>query len=663
MRASHRLLAGSAVAAIALAAGYAGVSTLTAPAVAADAATSGLRVDNFRLADNNLFATDLYRLADAKAVVIITQATGDATLKAQAATLKSMIAAYKDKGVEFRLLNSTLGETREAINAEMAALGIDTPVLIDANQLVGEQLNVQRSAEVIVINPKTWTVAWRGALNPAAPQAVDALVNGRPITAKAAAVAGKAIAFPERAKKASFVNISYADTVAPIIKEKCAECHQPGGIGPMALNTYEQIKGFAPMIRETLRGQRMPPYHADPMVGHFSDGKALSPTQIKTLVHWIEAGAPRGKGVDPLASVKFQAPDWPLGKPDLILDIPAYNIPATGIVDYQNPYAVNPLTEGRWLRASTIKVNERQAVHHILTGYLSQVPGPGQQSQQSRWGTSVGGYAVGAESQIQPANTGVFLPAGGAVGFQNHYTPFGKPVTDKSQIAFYFYPKDKNPELVMRNSVIADQTIQIAPNTEHHREVAYATFPADALLFTAFPHAHYRGNSAKLDLITPDGKRTTILALPKYDFNWQREYTFAEPIKIPAGSRLVADYTFDNTKRNPANPDPNRVVPWGDQSFDEMLYMAIRYRWVGETSSKLTNNDALLNASRAVGMMDDNIDGKLQLAELKGRAGQTLKASFPLLDANKDGGLDEKEMAAAQNRGPQPAPGPRARAN
>jgi peroxiredoxin len=630
---------------------------------AAAAPASAKRVDNFRLADQNLMAHELYRLADAKAVVIITQGNGCPIVRNNATGYKALVNAYKGKGVEFLMLNSNLQDTREAVKAEAKEYGYEIPILMDTNQLVGEQLGVERTAEVFVINPKTWQVVYRGPLDDRVvferqkakadktwtKDAIDALLAGRRVPVAFQQTNGCLINFPERGKKAQAQRISYSEVIAPMIQEKCSVCHQPGGIGPMALTNYQQIKGFAPMIRETIRTKRMPPFHADPSVGKWHDDKSLSPEQIKTLVHWIEAGAPRGSGPDPLAAVKFQAPEWPLGKPDLVLDIPAYDIPATGIVDYQRPYAVNPLTEGRWLRASTIKVNERQAVHHILTGYLDKVPANGRVSETS-WGASVGGYAVGSESQIQPDDVGVYLPAGGAVGFQNHYTPFGKAVTDKSQIAFYFYPKDKTPRLMMRNGVIADPTIQIAPNTEHHPESAYLIFPKDALLYSVFPHAHYRGNSAQVSIRYPNGTEKLLVALPKYDFNWQREYVFEDPLPVPAGSKLIARFTYDNSKRNPSNPDSNRVVPWGDQSFDEMLYTAIRYRWMDETTAKQTDYDKLLGQSQLLGLIDDNIDGKVQLTELKGNLGAPIKAAFPLLDADKNNELDEKELAVAMQR-------------
>ncbi|MFC3078438.1 redoxin family protein [Phenylobacterium terrae] len=619
-------------------------------------------VDNFMLADQNLDSHELYRLADAKAVVIVTHGNGCPVMRNTNPAIKALRDKYKAQGVEFLYLNSNLQDKREAIVEEAKEYGYDIPILMDVNQLVGEQLGVTRTAEVFVIDPKSWKVVYRGPVDDRvtyerqkakaekhfAADALDALMAGRPVAQAKVQAAGCLIDFPERAKRAEHAKISYVHDIAPIVREKCVACHQPGGIGPMTLTNYEMIKGFSPMIREVIRTDRMPPYHADPSVGKFHDDKSLSPQQIKTLVHWIEAGAPRGEGEDPLAKVKFEAPEWPLGKPDLVLDIPAYDIPETGIVDYQRPAIPWPLTEGRWLRASTIKVEQRQGVHHILTGYMKEMPADGK-GNESRWGASVGGYAVGSESTISPDDVGTYVPGGGAIGFQNHYTPFGKAATDRSKIALYFYPEGQKPKMVMRGITIMDPTITIPANTARHKEVAYLIFPKDALLYSAFPHAHYRGHSSDLTIEYPDGTRKLLLSLPKYDFNWQRAYEFAEPIKVPAGSRLIATYTYDNSKRNPANPDPEKVVTWGDQSFEEMFFTALRYRWVEETSDDLKPEyDQALQASTMLGMMDDNLDRKLQLTEARGRMGNLIRTNFAMIDTDKDGGLSQDELAAAQ---------------
>jgi hypothetical protein len=611
---------------------------------AATAPMAKTTVDNFMLVDANMEAHELYRVADAKAVVIITQSNGDAVMRAQAPALKALKAAYGDKGVEFMMLNSNLKDTREAILAEAQKAGYDTPILMDSYQLVGESLGVTRSAEVLVVNPKTWTVVYRGGLaDGSAAKALDALAAGQPVSvASAAPGKGAAIAFPGR----GVVKVTYSKDVAPILEAKCVACHEEGGIGPFAMKDYATVKGFSPMIREVIRTDRMPPYHADPHIGQFSDNKRLTPDETKTIVHWVEEGAPRGDGPDPLGAVKHVAAEWPLGKPDLIIDVPAFKIPASGVVDYQRPVVAGTLTEGKWVRASTVKPGARQGVHHLLSGWMEEMPKDGH-SSETKWAASLGaGYAVGAESSMEPKNAGVYLPPGGAYGFQMHYTPYGKEVVDKSQVALYFY--DKPPELIMHGVVIMDPTIEIPANEARHKEVAYVAFPHDALLYSAFPHAHYRAYSADLWIEYPDGKMKELLSLPRYDFNWQRSYTFAEPIKVPAGSKLISHYVYDNSKRNPSNPDPKINVSWGEQSFQEMLFTSLSYRWVGETAEHRVDYEAEFGKTRLLGMMDDNLDGKLEKAELKGGIGRQLLAFFDKIDTNHDGYLDADELAAAQ---------------
>jgi peroxiredoxin len=638
-------------------------SAATAPAVAQ--VVMPTTADNFRLSDQNLHSHELRTMSDAKAVVLITEQNNCPISRNMATAVKNLQEAYAKQGVEFFMLNSTPLDKREEVIAEAKSYGYNMPVLLDTNQLVGEQLGVTRTAEAIVIDTKTWKIVYRGPVDDhvtyerqkAAPDhtwakdALDSVIAGRPVAVAQVEPVGCIIDFPQRAKVAA-QPISYAKAIAPMMQDKCVSCHQPGGIAPMPFTSFEQIAPFAPMIREMIRTQRMPPWRADPSVGHFLGDRSLTAAQIKTLVHWVEQGAPRGDGVDPLLKQTFVAQEWPLGKPDLVLEVPAYNIPANGIVDYQRPYVLNPLKEGKWLRASTIKVENRSTVHHVLTGYLSTPPGPGESANESTWGASVGGYAVGAESYEEPKDTGVYLPPGGAVGFQLHYTPNGKAVTEHTKIALYFY-KD-TPKLVMRNSVVANPNISIPPNVESWEQQAYITFPKEALLYGAFPHAHYRGDSSQFFLITPDGNKTLLLALPHYDFNWQREYSFVEPVKVPAGSKLLAVYTYNNSERNAANPDHNRKVPWGDQSFDEMLYTAFHYRWVGETSAKMADYNVFdneLNATRLFGILDTKMNGKLDESELVDPVGEPFKASFAKIDADHDGFIEPNELAAAQAAG------------
>jgi hypothetical protein len=600
------------------------------------------KVDNFRLVDQDSKSQDLYYNKNAAAVVIVSWADGQFS-RDTAPAIEALKAKYAGKNVRFFMLDSTPTDNRDAIGAEVKKASLSIPVMMDDNQLIGESLGVSKVGEAFVIDPKTWKVAYHGPIDDrfagksAKPKAavkkayvadaIDALVAGHPVEVTNVKLDSPAIAFPERNRQADFVKISYTNDVAPILAKNCVACHSEGGIGPFAMDSYEKVKGFAPMIREAIRTDRMPPYNADPHVGKFANDMNLSNADAKTLVHWIEAGAPRGTGEDPLKINAKPAPEWPLGKPDMIITLPAFNVPASGVVDYQNPVVDNPMTEGRWLRASTVKAGDRRAVHHLLSN-------------------GVGGYAVGAESTEYPAGTGSWVAAGQKFRFQMHYTPYGKETTDVTRVGLYFYPKGQEPNIVRRSAVIANPAIEIPPGEARHKEVAYITFPQNATLYTVFPHAHYRGENAQVFMQKPGGKEELILSLPKYDFNWQRGYDFATPISLPAGTKIITRYEYDNSRDNPANPDPTITVKWGEQSFEEMQYTALGFRWDDETvQNQKPEYMTALNASRSIGIMDSNLDGKVEKNEVRGRMGEMLRANWDKLDANKDGFLDEKELA------------------
>ncbi len=590
------------------------------------------RADDFRLVDHKSKTQLLSYYKNSPAVVIISQQNGAKAIRDAAAEIKTLQASFASKEVPLLLLNSNPADNRDTIAAEMASLGLDVPVLLDDTQLVGEGLGVSRVAQAIVIQPKTWKVVYSGPISAGSKtyvaDAVNSLVAGTPVKVSMAEIKTPLIAFPNRDRKAEFARISYEKEISPILAKNCVSCHAEGGIAPFAMNSYDVVKQFGPMIREAIRTDRMPPYNADPHVGQFKDDMNLSVKDAQTLVHWIEAGSPRGAGEDPLKINAKVAPEWELGEPDLVLTLPSFAVPASGIVDYQNPMLKNPLTEGRWLRASTIKVGDRQAVHHLLS--------------------PVGGYAVGAESTVYPADTGTWVEPGQNLRFQLHYTPYGKATTDVTKVGLYFYPKDKPPSIVRRNAVVLNAGIEIKPNAARHKETAYSVFPGAATLYSVFPHAHYRGENVEVSLLKPGAaKEELILSLPKYDFNWQRGYEFKTPIQIAPGTKLITRYEYDNSKNNPANPDPSITVKWGEQSHEEMQYTAFGFRWNEETvENRKPEYQKGLEDSRIMGMMDVNIDGKVAKDEVRGRMAQLLIANWDKVDANKDGFLTPDEMGS-----------------
>lgn len=540
----------------------------------------GDRVENFRLMDHAGGSHELHYFADAPAMVLMTHNTSCATLPDSLKTLMSIRQQFAPQGAEIMLINSDLRDNRSSVQAAAAQAGIELPILLDTTQIIGESLMATAAGEALVIDPSTWTLAYRGDLD-GAKQAVAQLVQGEVVTAVSSASANSdcLVDFPELARRAEHNSISYADTIAPMLNDNCVSCHREGGIGPWAMTDYNMVRGFSLMIREVVRTQRMPPWHADPHVGEFSNDRSLTDEQIRTLVHWIEAGAPRGEGADLLAENVQQWPVWAMGEPDVIIEIPPEDVPASGVVEYKYKMVTNPLDHDVWVKAAEIIPGDRSVLHHVITSF-GELETQGRRAGRLKRGTGggLGGYVPGAVGKPFPEDTGILLPAGATIEFQMHYTPAGLATTDASRMGLYLHktpPKHKLGSMILLNP-----RILIPAGAPNHSEVKMKTFDQDVLIYSLLPHAHYRGKASEFVAHLPDGSKETLLSVPRYDFNWQTNYDLEEPRFLPAGTKMVHRTWWDNSARNPANPDATRDVPWGQQSWDEMLFGSVRYRVV-----------------------------------------------------------------------------------
>ena len=632
--------------------------TRTAVALALACACLGAqaaRVDNFALLDHRGAAHELHYYSDASAIVLIVQGNGCPIVRNALVDYRAISDAYAPRGVYFLMINSNLQDDRESIAKEAAEWDIPYPILVDETQLVGEALGFTRTAEVLVIDPRDWRIAYRGAVNDRLGyerqkataehrylrDALDAVLAGvEPAVASQPAL-GCLMNLP--GKEAAHAAISYSDAIAPLLQRNCVTCHRPGGIGPWAMTSYAMVRGFAPMIREVIRTRRMPPWHADPHVGTWRNDRGLSVAEQQTLVHWVEAGAPRGDGPDPLAAGVEAAPEWTMGEPDVVIDIPAFEVAASGVVDYQFHIVANPLERDVWVRGMDVQPGVAEVVHHVLVG-TTDADGPVEYSNESLMNNYLGGYAPGVEPRSTPEGTGVFVPAGTAFLFQMHYTPYGKAVTDRSRLGLYLH--DEPPANFLRHSVVMNPTIRIPPNAKAHAETAYFEFHREATLYTVLPHSHYRGKSSTFELQPPGGERELILSVPAYDFNWQLGYDFATPLVVAPGTRLIHTTVYDNSAQNPGNPDPSRVVPWGLQSHDEMLYGDFVFSWTEERSDKPIHDNDYTESAQWVGFMDRDMNGSVSMDELPPRMRERLRGAFALGDQDGDSALTAAEFLA-----------------
>ena len=573
-----------------LASALAVLTTLAAPT--ATAAEASERIGDFSLLDAEGYFHQISWYDDHKAVVLLSYADDDKGLS----SLLDAYAELRDSAGEsfaFFLIDSQAKHNREDIAEAMRVKGLDIPVLMDDTQLVGEALTLTASGEVLVFDPKRFSIIARGAGRQSLAevrQLLAQLDSGGDITAAVAAVdasaqrQGSAIRYIAREAHAA-ATPSYVNDIAPIIAENCASCHREGGIAPFAMDSHTMVLGWSPMIREVLLTKRMPPGQIDSHIGEFINDMVLAESDTQKLIHWIGAGAPydgETAEADPLAQLTWPASEWAFGEPDYIIEIPPQEVPATGILDYYNALVEIDIEEDRWVRASQYIPGDRTVLHHTLHSIIP----PGATTGGSLLGgdpdrPGIAPYIPGQSPREEPPNTGGLLQAGSKIAMQMHFTTTGKATVDESRIGVWFYPKGFVPEERMSGECACHFTptwVNIPPFDPDYEMQQTITIDEDSRLYSLTPHMHFRGKRMRFYATYPDGTKEALINIANYNYNWQLAYTFVEPKFMPAGTQITAVGAFDNSAQNKMNPDPSRSVPWGLQSMDEMFFGAADWK-------------------------------------------------------------------------------------
>jgi hypothetical protein len=358
---------------------------------------------------------------------------------------------------------------------------------------------------------------------------------------------------------------TYARDIAPIFQRRCQDCHRPGEVAPMSLLSYEEARPWARSIKRHVLSRGMPPWHADPAHGKFANDPRLGEAEIKTIGDWVDAGAPEGDAADHPPAREF-VDGWVIGTPDAVFTMPQeYRVPAEGTVPYQYFTIPTGFTEDRWVQAAEVRPGNRAVVHHIIVFVLE----PGSRGIRGNvWQNHLCGTAPGEAPDVFPPGTGKRIQAGSQLLFQVHYTPNGTASSDRSQVGLIFAREPVRP---VYTRTAWNLTFRIPPGAPDHPVTASYTFSRRSTLLGLMPHMHLRGKSFRYELELPGGERETLLWVPRWDFNWQHHYILAAPRDIPAGSTIHCTARYDNSKDNPANPDPTATVRWGDQTWEEMM--------------------------------------------------------------------------------------------
>jgi hypothetical protein len=433
------------------------------------------------------------------------------------------------------------------------------------------------------------------------------------------------------------VPVTFHKEVLPILQKNCQSCHRPGQIGPMPLLTYQQARPWANSIKAKVASRQMPPWLADPKHGVFLNDTSLPQGDIDTLVAWADRGAPEGNPGDAPPPVAFPEQGW-LIQPDVTLDLPAYELPATGVIDWEAIAVPSPFKEDTWVTSIEMMQSEPGVVHHMCFDVVPHRPetvynqyewmeqpkdesgvaarpagiaptqgaprrprgegvvltrkvGAARDDVQRRPGQAI---AAGANTfcwehglpnvDYRPLGAGRMIPAGSDLIVTSHYTTNGKtPVVNRPRIGFTVARQPPASKFVAFTLTPNIAEFAIPPNDGNWKSPsASTTFKQDVLLTWFWPHAHMRGKDFTYTLEYPDGRKEIVLHVPRYDYAWELQYMTR--IKVPKGTKITADAHFDNSAANRTNPNPNTWVYWGQQRWEEM--MAGIFGVVVETSVK-----------------------------------------------------------------------------
>jgi hypothetical protein len=425
-------------------------------------------------------------------------------------------------------------------------------------------------------------------------------------------------------------NVTFSKDVAPIFFNECVQCHRPNDLAPMSLLSYKDARPWARSIKEKVLKREMPPWHADPQHGVFSNDRRLTQRQIDTIVAWVDQGAREGNPKD-LPPTPEMAEGWRIGKPDVVLTMPdEFKFAAAGPDEYRYFRIQTNFKDDVWVQAAEARPGNRKIVHHIIAfvapprpkpdpnakkkppapkefieafqknviffeeGYLNRVKadvpvfddgcatkegGAGifrdGSGKDDDGGNFLCGTSPGRDADVWEPGTAKKIPAGASIVLQVHYSRSGKEETDRSSVALVFAKQTPDKAVITRP--VSNYHFLIPPGADNHEVTSCFTMTENVHITSLMPHMHVRGKAMRIEAHYPDGRREVLLNVPTYSFSWQTIYYLKTPVAVPKGTRIVCIAHFDNSPRNKNNPDPTKAVRFGDPTYDEMMIGFVEY--------------------------------------------------------------------------------------
>jgi peroxiredoxin/mono/diheme cytochrome c family protein len=580
-----------------------------APAQEGPPANLGKKIANVTLRDAAGKPWSLRQARDHKAVVVVFLSFECPVSNSYAQPLAELHEAYRGRGV------AVVGvcPRDEGDSAKVARLArefkIPFPVLRDNRMAAARALQASVTPEAFVLDPGR-VLRYRGRIddayaarlkkNPKVTRAdlrlaLDDLLAGKPVRQAATQAVGCPLLL-EDLPRVTTGKVTYHRDVLPILQKSCQSCHRPGGVAPFSLLTYRQAVNWSGDIKEYTRTRRMPPWK--PVEGpDFHGERKLTEREIATLTAWVDAKMPEGQPKDAPPPAKF-AEGWQLGKPDLILTVGEdFHLGATGPDHFRCFPLPVKLNEDRYITAVEVRPGNPRIVHHAVllldrTGVARKheaeewkrakkdAPdrGPGYHSAMAAellpsflagpW-PLLGVWAPGQVPQHVPGGLGYHVPRGSDLVMQIHYSRSGRPEKDRTSIGLYFARKPSTRAI--EGISLFGRVKPIPAGAERFRVTLTNWVERECEVYSAFPHMHLIGKEMTLKMTPPGGKTSTLIRITDWDFNWQETYYFKKPIRVPAGTRFDLEAIYDNSSKNPHNPNnPPKTVQPGLQTGNEM---------------------------------------------------------------------------------------------
>lgn len=550
----------------------------------------------------------LSEFSQQRAIVIAMSSTSCPLSKKYLPTLQALAESYAKRGVTWILVNPTASDKPADMRAAAQSVKQHALYTHDKDGSLAQAVGAQTTTDVVVLDASR-TVVFHGAIDDQygfgyaidAPRkryladALEALFNNQSPLVAATDAPGCTLDFA--ATSTAPAGITYHNRISRIIQARCVECHRDEGLAPFALTSYEDVTAHAGMIKQVVEEGTMPPWfaespdaeegqqHASP----WANDSSLAVVEKNDLLAWIEGGRPLGDERDAPLARSFDA-GWQIGKPDVVFEFAKpVDVKATGIMPYENVAIETNLAEDKWVQAIEVQPGARGVVHHMLVFVQADFGKPGASTNETAdeangfWGI----YVPGNSTLTYPVGFAKRLPKGARLRCQVHYRPNGTATTDRSRIGVIFAKQPPRHEV--RTAAIINPHISIPPGAENHREEASIQVPLDLRVLSFLPHMHLRAKACRYRVVNSAGVTRTLLDIPRYDFNWQLLYRYSEPEALSKGDTLKFTVWYDNSEKNPANPDPTQTVRYGRQLSDEMHLGYVEYFVPNEVPGEAVN--------------------------------------------------------------------------